>query len=142
MTGCSFITAHSSGSEVRSLFQDFVGHRNLAQIVQIPAAAQGHDRFLVKTEMAAQVAGIDAPGVRSGLRCRDRGSPHSSARVHNTDSAVSSSSVNSLSLSSDLTRANSSSGKIGLLQKIVGTRFDSQHPVLTIGEAGNQHERD
>ena len=62
--------AHSSGVRLRSLFQDFVGHRNFAQIVQIAAAAQGHDGFLVQAEMASQVAGMtrQAFAVAFGVR--------------------------------------------------------------------------
>ena len=46
------------GGKVRSLFQDLVGHRDFAQIVQVSAAAQGDDCFLVQTQVTSQIAGI------------------------------------------------------------------------------------
>ena len=45
-------------SEICTFFQDFIGHGDLAQIVQISAAAQGHDGLLVEPEVTSEIAGV------------------------------------------------------------------------------------
>ena len=42
-------------SEVRTFFENLVGHGNLAEIVQVAAAAKGDERFVVEAEMFSKV---------------------------------------------------------------------------------------
>ena len=56
--GCFFMIAHSNRSEVRSFFQNFIGHCNLAEVMKISAAAQRDERFAVQAEMLAKISGF------------------------------------------------------------------------------------
>ena len=44
--------------QIRSLFQNVIGNRDLPQVMQISAPAQRHNRFFIQAEMPSQVAGI------------------------------------------------------------------------------------
>ena len=44
--------------EIRPFFQDFIGHGDFSQVVEIAAAAQGHNRFFCQSQMASKIAGV------------------------------------------------------------------------------------
>ena len=129
------------GCEIRSLFQNLIGNRDLAQVVQIAASTQRNDRFLIESEIKPQVAGIHcqsfavAFGVRvAALHAQAESAEHGFRRFQFVGKF--------LEPEQRLDPGKQFFGKNRFVQKIVGTGFDSQYPVLTISKAGDEHEWD
>ena len=133
--------AHSSGGQIAAFFQDFVRHGDLAQVVQISATAQRHDGLGVQAEMAAQIAGMTgqavtvAFGIRiATLHAQAQRAQYRFCRLQFVGEFF--------QLKQRLDASKKFLREDRLVQKIVGARFNSQHPVLAIGEACDQNERD
>ena len=47
------------GRKVAALFQNFIGHGDLAQVVQISASPEGEDGIFVHAEMAPEIGGVN-----------------------------------------------------------------------------------
>src|SRR5690348_18234819 len=123
-------------SEVRTLFENFVRNRDFSQVMQISAAPQGHNTVFIQTKMMSKLAGMlrQAFAVAFGV-----GITAFDAEAQSTKHGFCSFQLVSklFQFEEGFDTGEEFLGVNGLVQKVVGARFDSLQPVLPIAQSSD-----
>src|SRR5438552_11713751 len=122
--------------KISALFQDFVRHRNFAEVVQVAATAKSGEVFLVKLEVPSQIGGVFGEPLTMpfgvGITAFD-------AEAESAEHALRSFQLVSkfFELDKRLDAREEFFGKNGLAQEVVGSGFDAAHPIFALAEPGD-----